>query len=256
MARWTREELLLALGLYFETPFGRQHKSYPPIVDLAGVIGRTPSAVAMKLNNFTSLDPSEAERGISGLTSASNLDRNIWDEFRNNRESLVDLIERQRESQIEPNEEEAGEEYPLDFPAPEGPTTREVISTQRRHQRFFRRVVLGSYGQRCCVIGLPVPTLLRASHIVPWKDSVEHRLNPRNGLCLSATFDTAFDEGLISFDAEYRLLIGAAIRECGADDEVKSVFLAREDQALHLPEKNLPDPELIRWHSENIFNRR
>ena len=244
MARWTRDELLLALGLYFETPFGKQHKGHTPIIKLAEVIGRTPSAVAMKLSNFTSLDPSEAERGISGLTGASNLDRNIWDEFQNDREELVDSIERLRE---------AHDEGCL-TPIPTGPTTQEAVVMQRRHQQFFRRVVVESYGVRCCVTGMSVPELLRASHIVPWRQSVEHRLNPRNGLCLSATVDAAFDRGLIGFDSQYRLMVGQALREHRGDDAVQRLFIRREGQSIALPEKNLPDLELLQWHAEDVFH--
>ena len=58
-----------------ETPFGKQLKAYPPIVELAKRLGRTPSSVGMKLCNFTSLDPAERERGIQGLSGASQLDR-------------------------------------------------------------------------------------------------------------------------------------------------------------------------------------
>ena len=253
MARWTREELLLALGLYFETPFGRQHKTYPPIVELAGVIGRTPSAVAMKLNNFTSLDPSETQRGISGLSGASTLDRELWSEFENNSEQLVDSIEEQREKQLQGNKEKSESEHPEDVSTPSGPTFREATISQRRHQSFFRRVVLGSYGRRCCVTGMPAPELLRASHIMPWNESLEHRLNPSNGLCLSATFDAAFDRGLISFDANFQLLIGSALQDLSADEEINSVFLSREGAPLNLPEKNLPDPNLMLWHVENVF---
>jgi hypothetical protein len=65
MPHWTRDQLLAALNLYHRTPFGRQHKTYPPIVELAALMGRTPSAVAMKLNNFTSLDDAERARGTS-----------------------------------------------------------------------------------------------------------------------------------------------------------------------------------------------
>jgi hypothetical protein len=46
--RWTREQLLLALNLYYRIPFGKQHKGAPEVVELAHAIGRTPSAVAMK----------------------------------------------------------------------------------------------------------------------------------------------------------------------------------------------------------------
>jgi putative restriction endonuclease len=53
-ARWTREQLIAALDLYCRTPFGRLHRSNPDVVTLGKAIGRTPSAVAMKLVNFAS----------------------------------------------------------------------------------------------------------------------------------------------------------------------------------------------------------
>lgn len=184
MARWTRNELLQALNLYHRTPFGRQHKGYPPIIELAKKIGRTPDAVAMKLNNFTSLDPVELKRGIKGLSGASQLDRKIWAEFEDNLPALA---------------EESEPLFETDAPAPIGPTETVSSTKTRHHQSFFRRTVLGSYGNKCAITGLPVPALLRASHIIPWAKSEEHRLNPRNGLCLSATFDAAFDRGFIGF---------------------------------------------------------
>jgi len=122
----------------------------------------------------------------------------------------------------------------------------------RLQQNFFRRIVLGTYQSRCCVTGNPVSELLRASHIVPWSKSVQQRLNPRNGLCLVATFDSAFDRGLIWFDKEYRLRIGRTIHRFAEEPEIKNVFLNREGSELRLPEKNLPDPELLSWHRENI----
>lgn len=44
--------------------------------------------------------------------------------------------------------------------------------------------------------------LLRASHIIPWKDCPDdaERLNVHNGLLLSALWDAAFDKGLVTFD--------------------------------------------------------
>jgi len=54
MPNWTRDQLLAALNLYHRTLFGRQHKTCPPIVELAAQMGRTPSAVAMELNSSTS----------------------------------------------------------------------------------------------------------------------------------------------------------------------------------------------------------
>jgi putative restriction endonuclease len=56
------------------------------------------------------------------------------------------------------------------------------------------------WGARCPITGITDPTLLRASHIVPWAEcGDEHRLDVHNGLLLSALWDAAFDTGLVSF---------------------------------------------------------
>lgn len=238
MARWTRVELLQALNLYHRTPFGKQHSTHPPIVELAEKLGRTPGSVSMKLNNLTSLDPIEKTRGIKGLSGASKLDREIWDEFENNLPALAE--ESEPLNDLDPSE-------------PKGRSEGLSLTKTRRHQSFFRRTVLATYQYRCCVTGNPVPELLRASHIIPWSRSEELRLKPTNGLCLSATFDTAFDRGLISFDDDYRLLIGSRISELLPNEELEKAFISREGNTLSLPEKNLPSQEALEWHRLNLF---
>jgi hypothetical protein len=61
--KWTPEQLKLAFFLYCQLPFGKLHSRNPEIVKLARIIGRTPSAVAMKLVNFASLDPAIINTG-------------------------------------------------------------------------------------------------------------------------------------------------------------------------------------------------
>jgi predicted restriction endonuclease len=56
------------------------------------------------------------------------------------------------------------------------------------------------WDRRCPLTGITEPALLRASHIVPWSDcNDEQRLDVHNGLLLSALWDAAFDQGLVSF---------------------------------------------------------
>lgn len=234
MARWTRDQLLLALNLYHQTPFGKQHRTHPPIVELARRIGRTPSAVAMKLSNFTYLDPAEGGKGLSG---ASNADREIWEEFYGRFEPLADASE----PILRP-----------ELATPTGSTDIRSLVTQRRHQSFFRKAVLGSYGNRCCISALPIPSLLRASHIIPWRDSVEHRLNPANGLCLAGTYDLAFDQFLISFDKDLQLIISSHLKSSNSNQEVTRAFLEKEGLKLLLPEKHLPDSACILWHQSRL----
>ena len=238
MAQWTREELLQALNLYHRTPFGKQHSNHPPIIELAEKLGRTAGSVSMKLNNLTSLDPVEKNRGIKGLSGASKLDREIWNEFVNDLPALAEESEPLLEAEAK---------------KPKGPSERTALTKTRRHQSFFRRTVLETYQSRCCITGNPVPELLRASHIIPWSQSEELRLKPTNGLCLSATFDSAFDRGLITFDENYQLLIGSRISEFLPDEELERTFQSREGKTIVLPEKNLPSQEALEWHRNHLF---
>jgi putative restriction endonuclease len=118
----------------------------------------------------------------------------------------------------------------------------------RVNQEIFRKMVLANYRYRCCVTGLAVPDVLRASHISPWAEDVENRLNPENGLCLSATYDAAFDRHLISFDEDYRLVVSRQIKDHYTDAAAKSYFLDLEGRPLALPAKFLPSKNLLAKH--------
>jgi hypothetical protein len=77
-APWTREQLLVAFRPYCGTPFGRLHRLNPDVVGLARLLGRTPSAVAMKACNFASLEPHQKARNIKALGNVSQADRALW----------------------------------------------------------------------------------------------------------------------------------------------------------------------------------
>ncbi|MBI1785687.1 hypothetical protein HYR69_11140, partial [Candidatus Sumerlaeota bacterium] len=87
--RWTHEEHIVAFNLYCQLPFGKLHQGNPRIIELASLLGRTPDSVAMKLNNFASLDPSLQRRGIRGLQSAAKGVKRVWAEFGEDPERLV-----------------------------------------------------------------------------------------------------------------------------------------------------------------------
>jgi HNH endonuclease len=91
-SRWTEPELIKALSLYRQIPFGRMHRSAPEIIALAAQLGRTPSSVAMKLSNFASLDPELTARGIAGLKGASKLDRQMWQQYANDWTELATAL--------------------------------------------------------------------------------------------------------------------------------------------------------------------
>jgi len=246
---WNRGELLLVMNLYCRIPFGRQHSRAPEVIELAIVLGRTPGSVAMKLNNLTSLDPEELARGVKGLPGASQLDRRVWNEFHEDWERLAIESEQLRQ-QVIPTAQRSSDDLNADN---EGPTETERTVKVRLAQSFFRRTVLTVYQDQCCISGNPIPELLVASHILPWASHPQHRVNPRNGLCLSRLHDGAFDQGLIAFDDDYRPLLSRRIRDHLSHQAIRDNFVCYEGKPLKLPEKFYPDRRFLAGHRERLF---
>lgn len=121
----------------------------------------------------------------------------------------------------------------------------------RVNQNVFRKMILKIYNQSCCVTGLNIPEINRASHIIPWAEDDSKRLDPRNGLCLSATYDAAFDRNLISLDDEYRIIVSKNIKEYGTKKCVKEYFSDKEGMKITLPATYKPSKEYLAVHRNN-----
>lgn len=66
--KWTREETIVAFNAYCKIPFKDSNKKHPLIIEYAKLIGRSPSALNMKIGNLGRLDPKLKEQGIIGLS--------------------------------------------------------------------------------------------------------------------------------------------------------------------------------------------
>ena len=206
---WTRPETLAALHVYFQLPFGQLHRNQAKIKELAGWIDRTPSAVALKLVNFASQDPQIIARGLSGMGHASNLDKTLWQELQTHwdpvaLEAASDYENLAKGHGVVPDADIV-DELP-DFA--EGRTRMANVQV-RVNQARFRKSVLASYNATCCISGLQHENLVIASHIVPWSMDTKNRLNPQNGLCLSALHDRAYDQGLITVMPDFTVRVSA-----------------------------------------------
>lgn len=249
--RWTKEQLKLAFHLYCQLPFGKLHSRNPEIKHLAHLIGRTADAVAMKLVNFASLDPAITSTGRKGLEGASKLDREIWEEFHADWEKLAvetELLRRSLDTKAVIPDDADEQLVPEDFTG----ETRKVVTEQRIKQTFFRRAVLSSYRGRCCMSGLSEPRLLVASHIVPWSKDKANRLNPGNGLCLSAIHDRAFDKGLITLTDDLRIVVSEELKR-KKEAFVNEVLIPLDGQLIEPPERFAPQAEFISWHRNKLF---
>lgn len=246
---WTREELILAINLYCKLPFGKLHSNTKEIKDLASLIGRTPNSIALKLVNFSSLDPSLKARGVKGMGNASKLDAAIWNEFYNNWDNALFeseklLAKRKQMTIIKLNKIE------IDDMPTVGKEKERLVKT-RVNQSLFRKIILATYNEECCITGINNTDLLVASHIVPWSKDEHNRLNPMNGLCLNALHDKAFDKGLITVDAkDYSVKISSKLKMKNPIQSIKENFLEVENKSILLPDKFLPSKEFLKIHNE------
>ena len=78
---WTRQELPRGFLTVLPNSFRQLHHRNPEIIRFSEAIGRSPSALAMKLTNIASLDPTITSTGRSGLRSVSANDRAMWAEM-------------------------------------------------------------------------------------------------------------------------------------------------------------------------------
>ena len=96
---WTREELILALDLYFDMDQGQMHKGNHNVIRVSNEIRelnihfdipdpdkfRNPSSIARRLGNFKTMDDGY---GGDGLKNSSKLAKEVYQEFNNRRDTL------------------------------------------------------------------------------------------------------------------------------------------------------------------------
>ncbi len=249
---WTREETIVAFNVYCKIPFKSSSKNNPTIIKYANIIGRSPSALNMKVGNFGRLDPELKKQGITGLVNGSKLEEEIWNEFNGNWDKLAFESEKLI-AQFQNKNLEDFEEFKIsDLPVGED---RERLIKTRVNQNFFRSTILSSYNIKCCITGLSISDFLVASHIVPWAKDKNNRTNPHNGVCLNSIHDKAFDKGFITITPDFKILVSKFFEEYSNEKAVNEFFIKYHNQKINLPDKFLPSKDFLDYHYQNIFKK-
>jgi len=254
MARrlWTHDELVLALALYFQLPFGRLNHGTPEVKELGRILGRGENSAALRLVNFAACDPYILATGRHGMASGANVCMPVWQEYANDKERLF-----KEAAEIKARLLQESVEQSLGIKESElVGKTKEVIIRQRVNQNVFRTMILNNYNDQCAITGISDSRLLIASHIIPWAEREDTRLNPENGVCLSALYDKAFDKGLITIRPDdYTIMISPSLRDTLSQVSYSEHFGKYENHKIILPEEHVPNREFLQYHAENIFVR-
>lgn len=245
---WTKEEHILAFNLYCKIPFTKINANYQPVRELALILGRSNNSVAMKLANFARLDPALQARNISGLSQGAKGEEIVWNEFHENWDDLAyeseQILARYKKVSIKSEL--------LNIPIGIEGKDRSVVVKQRVNQNFFRRMILASYNEKCCITNSNTIELLTACHIKPWNIDIKNRVNPQNGICMNILYHSAFDQGLFTITEDYKIIISKKLYQKN-DPLIEKLFIKYDNKNIFLPQKFLPDKEFLKYHNDVIF---
>lgn len=163
---WSRDELILALDLYFREPGARGNKSHLEVIKLSkelnllpihpgaqGQSFRNPNGVAMKLSNFLKYDPKYKGKG---LERGSILEKEVWEQFSEDRERLSAVVDAMRANSVAlvkfDSLEESAEE---DEEASEGKILSRIHKYRERDRKIVKKKknsVLSRFGNLKCEV--------------------------------------------------------------------------------------------------------
>lgn len=200
----------------------------------------------MRMRNFQYLDPQANEGGKKGLAHTAKTDKMIFEEFQNDWATLSHEAENILKLDIFEGTPEKGAKLLSSL------TDRNKVSRERSS---FRKYVYAAYNEKCCITGLEIASLLRASHIKPFnkcKNSSE-RTDPHNGLLLNVLYDDAFDKGLITVDKNYKIRVSNTVKSHSDNEFTKRLLVDIEGNKILLPRGFYPNPEYLEYHNDVIF---
>lgn len=127
------------------------------------------------------------------------------------------------------------------------------VKTRGYEQKVFSDNIRTIYNNKCCVTGLLTRSLLQGCHISSYGKDKKNRCNPQNGLCMSLIIHKCFDEGLITIDQEYKLVVSNKI----VDGELLKYLSKYDGVKINLPVRKefYPDKHLLKTHMEEVFKR-
>lgn len=126
-------------------------------------------------------------------------------------------------------------------------TTKEVTITARKGQEKFRKSLLEEF-KACPITKIDDKRLLIASHIKPWVFSNDYeRLDNLNGFILSPMYDRLFDNGLITFDFNAKIIFSKKLT-------TKNIKLLNIDcKKTYKDLKVCERQKYLEFHQNNIF---
>jgi hypothetical protein len=125
--------------------------------------------------------------------------------------------------------------------------TKSALVAARLGMGRFGEVATALWDGACCATGVTVDAMLQVCAIKPWVHATnDERLDAENGLPFVPNWNLAFWTGMIAFDHDGALLLGADL----PPDEARKAGI---DPAFRLAVKGDRQRAYLAWHRAHVF---
>ena len=119
----------------------------------------------------------------------------------------------------------------------------------------FRKAIVTLYEHRCAMCGIRMltpdgHTVVEAAHVKPWSESHDDR--PTNGMSLCRLCHWSFDEGLMSVNKNYEVIVSKRVT---TENNFPGHILTLSDRGIFKPgdREFWPGQGNLQWHRDKVF---
>ena len=119
---------------------------------------------------------------------------------------------------------------------------KQLTQKERKGQSSFRKNILHIYEETCAVTGVQQKEVLEAAHIQTYINEESNHV--QNGICFRSDIHKLFDNGLLSIDSNYNVIISSLLQS----SEYKKI----QGKKIKLPKNKLhyPSVEALSYHNK------
>ena len=124
---------------------------------------------------------------------------------------------------------------------------KQLTQKERKGQAVFRRNVLNIYKNSCAITGIKQKEVLEAAHIQRYVNENSNHI--QNGICLRVDIHKLFDNGLISIDSDYKVVISSMLKS--------TEYGKINGKKIKLPQNKsyYPSPTALKNHNKLVFRK-
>ena len=124
---------------------------------------------------------------------------------------------------------------------------KQLTQKERKGQAAFRRDILKIYNNSCAITEIKQKEVLEAAHIQGYVN--EESNNVQNGICLRVDIHKLFDNGLISINNDYRVVVSSMLKSTEYE-RIDGKKIKLPNDKMHYPSANA-----LENHNKLVFRK-